>query len=275
MKRWFLLLFAPLLAQACSSDEGASGGAPAGLSGYSEAYAAAYCKKSTECCKAAGKDSSETNCQNFFKAFGARSSSGNYDAASGEQCLKELESASCDTYLSITACDRAVTGNGKPGDSCSDNSDCGFPAEALRAGCVFRSTTDGNGSTSKKFCFVELAPEEGKPCNTDGPTNHLCDREHGFACEDKVCKKLPELGAECESFAGCTKGARCEANKCVALPGAGEDCNSFDGCADGLGCIKGKCGAKKAVGEACSDSAECPGSCNNGKCEASVWICFK
>lgn len=240
-----------------------------GREAYFDRYTALLCARYDRCCQERGAKNSVEGCQRFFARIKEQLPRARYDHESGAACLATIAGASCEKAGLDPACGRALAGVGQPGDPCSSNLDCAFPAGAVNAGCL---TVSG-----KSFCFVDLPAEEGKTCRVDAPTRHACLDSDEFSCSGNgVCKRRAPVSKACVVTADCTRDAYCQTGRCVPRHQAGESCKLTDECAPGAHCAAGQCAPRKKAGEPCSKWEECETSCDatSSKC-AGTAACFE
>jgi hypothetical protein len=285
------LLAILFLTVACSSSSNSSGTVAAGK----DDFIAKLCDLYMPCCAKAGKPADGAQCRAFYGAFAGT----NYDAASGNACLSEVKAQSssptfCETGTSSStspSCSKvfsSAAGVKKPGEECTQDSDCAASSE----GSVDCRSLFKDGATIKK-CQVQIVGKAGDtPClgtvdgnitsyNSSGdtdvlPRGYLCNVKDGVRCDSTTdkCVAIPKIGEACTSgTAACTDDAYCDSTtkKCVARKPSGSMCSSFttNECADGLYCNSTTkvCTTAIADGAACKSSSECLSrSCVNGSC---------
>jgi hypothetical protein len=186
-----------------------------------------------------------------------------FNSAYAPVCLSELKGFADACGASTTqnrpfpeSCDQVLTGPGKPGDPCDQDTN----------GCSPPPNGDGKAA-----------------CSGDGKCEWVFPAQPGESCEQTM--DLSHVG-ECDSTAGVT--CPVEQGVCVAPPptsGLGEACASCSDasctpCGAGLVCdgAHGICSVPGKAGDACHDplcSGPCPGAqCGDGlSCNASTDVC--
>lgn len=272
---------------ACSSDSAQSD---------AEKFAAALCQEYMQCCAKAGLPSGGGFCQMMLGA-------GNVDAAAGEKCLADVRAINkkptfCSEVFSIPSCSNVITpasnGTKKPGEVCSNDSDCAPSAEG-KVACA--SVTPASGPKIEK-CQVQVAGKAGdSPCvgTVDGvvtwgvpssdsdvlPRAYLCNVKDGVRCDamTRKCTAIPKLGDACDSssFEPCMKDAYCDSGTktCTARKPLGASCDSFasEQCVAGAYCksATNTCTASLADGAACTSDEECDSrNCDADKCKPTL-----
>jgi hypothetical protein len=259
-----------------------------------EAFVAAYCDLLAPCCAMANLPSDGAQCRTLTGAFAGSAS---YDRSKGEACLGEMRAASahptfCSEGLqtSSDACDRVFDEGGtrKPGETCSDDSDCAPSTE----GKVDCRASFGTGSEVRK-CQLQIRGKAGDtPClgtvdgnattyaggsTSDIPARgYLCYVADGVRCDTSTggCVAFKAIGEACGgSSTDCVNSAYCDVAQrlCVARKAIGSACTSSQQCVAGSTCDTTRtCVGQLADGAACTQSARCAsGRCVNGTCSAS------
>jgi len=282
-----------LTAFGCSSGGSGSTGGPASSR---DEFFAQYCDVFAPCCAKAGLRSDGVACQALY---GALAPSG-YDAAAGNDCLREIRAASssptfCDSpgsTSSAPSCKRVFSSTGgtvAPGGICTKDSDCAASAEgSVRCATLYKS-----GAEIRK-CQVQISGGKAgdSPCvgTVDGsttyysgsstatdvaPRGYLCDIKDGVRCDSTAdkCVAISPIGGACTGGSSdCVKDAFCDykTKTCLAKLPAGSTCDTFGSqCMVGTYCdgTSKTCKAQLADGTACTDYKTClSGSCVNGFC---------
>lgn len=285
---------------ACGGSSGGGAGNPAG---DTQSFVSQYCDIIAPCCAKANKPADGVACRNFAES----SASGKqYDPEKGTACLTEIRNESskpdfCSLGGSAPSCSdvfKAPGGGKKPGEACSQDSDCASSPEG-KADCAFGAST----GAEIRSCQIQIVGKEGDtPCvgtrdgnttsmvyeSTSGQTpvkaperGYICDLANKIRCDSKTkaCIKVQDVGGPCASTSDCVKTAFCDtkAKACAARLVAGGDCGtggvSTDVCATGFYCnsTAKKCTESSSDGAVCTKSEECLSRrCLNGKCESSA-----
>jgi len=260
----------------------------------SEKFADSYCAEVAKCCGLAGLPADGKMCHQWM-AFAA--AGGSYNASAGDACLAEMNAeVSAGTFCadlnsSGTACDTVFgtgsSGNKKPGETCSFDSDCAKSSQGDVL-CAYLST----GSASINKCQLEIPGKAGdSPCvaTKDGdftsfytPSNatdllaqgYVCDVANGVTCQDGTCVALTALGGACLISTECVRSAYCSypQDVCTTKIAAGGACTGIAGseCVDSAFCDTAAlvCKAKLANGATCTSSLQCQSDyCSNGTCQ--------
>lgn len=204
-----------------------------------------------------------------------------YNAEHAEKCLDEAkaQAAKCDaardTILHLPSCAALLTGPGKTGDPCEENTDCVAVAKG-RAFCWTGSMADEPGR-----CAVSAPPELGAACFSPQATTQdkkqlvfsECHDDAGMYCDPKTTKCIarPKAGGSCSDSNQCEDGAICSgAAKCKSLLGA--SCKRSTDCASKQACISGTCAPGLKLGDKCDDFSDCAeGICLGGSKVCGPW----
>ena len=261
----------------------------------SEKFADSYCAEMAKCCGQAGLPADGNTCHDWmnFAAMG-----GSYNSSAGDACLAEMRSqVSAGTFCtgsssSPSPCDSVYgssSGNKKPGETCSFDSDCAPSSE----GKVVCASLFVNNTFIDK-CQVQIAGKAGDtPCvGTQEGTNFLsyqasnamdvvsrgyvCDVADAVTCQDGTCVALKALGASCLISTECVRTAYCSypQDVCTTKISAGGACTGIAGseCVDSAYCDTNarQCMAKLANGAACTSLITCQSLyCSGGTCQGS------
>jgi hypothetical protein len=283
---------------ACSS--GSSGGGASSGSSFNQQY----CQLLAPCCAKVNKPTDGKACELFLNVFTGNQT---YDPVKGQACLDASRAASgsadfCTNGTSAQACNSVYSGSGsagggtkKPGDPCTNDSDCASSTE----GTVSCNTSFDSKGGQTRICQLEIDGKAGDtPCigtksgnstsyssSGTGATppparGYLCDVAKNVYCSSKAnaCVAIADVGQDCDTSGfsyACVKSAYCDyaTTKCVARLAVGADCSSSStSCAEKAYCdqTSKKCTAALADGAPCASSQECVSqSCVNKACAAS------
>lgn len=295
---------------ACSSDDdGSTGGgnqsgkvAPAKASDFARVFASEYCDLTAYCCSSKGRTYEASSCvDSLASIYSMVFSEAKYDQSKAQACLDMLASAkgyyknqcpgeadgpmesqgddTCGALMAIGDSDTGA-GNKKPGETCTDSSDCA-PSSKGEVWCVFSFESGDNGPIEHRSCQVQVPGKVGDaPCrdSSDGaPLSEVfsCDQAQGLRCDasSNACAALSKSGESCTFDIDCEATLYCSQGSCVARKDVGDDCAAFVGpaCKEELFCdeTSSKCKALLASGEACSTDQECKsGNCDSGHCKS-------
>ncbi len=241
-----------------STSGGAESSAPDADSFLSQ-YADLLCSGLATCCESAGFAFSAAACRSFLSLADAQQSLADvsYDRQAAERCLDRLKS-SAEACLpnEETICDSVFLGNAKPGDVCTQDTECAPSSH----GSVTCDTP--NFTSEDSICLVDVRAGLGEPCvktcfesdslwacsyepTGDPPPDFEqgeCYRNDGLTCDATSlrCVETRALGEPCVDSNECGANASCD-SVCVAGAGEGEPCSDVGGCAPGTLCNEGTC----------------------------------
>jgi hypothetical protein len=251
---------------------------PSTASAYAARFAAAICEPLDSCCKTAALPNDVDKCKATATARllvawdPALCSGAKFDDSQFDECVTRLRAytATCrdewDVYrATFEFCYRALSGPGKPGESCKTQFDCAQPSAPGYTSCASHVSASGTVSMCTEYDFVG----EGADCGGGfEPVVKDCEPGVGLYC-DGHCKKLPTDGQSC-AVAACAKGLVCNAAKTCVMPAAdGAACTTATPCSVDSLCTSGICKALGDVGQPCTADSDCKstlGGCRSAKC---------
>jgi hypothetical protein len=274
--------------------------------GSAEGFVEAYCSIMDVCCERLGVTTGGSNaCRGLFgfaasfAEYDAGKGKACLEAARAAQDQNQFctgaspdVKAACDDVFESAPGNAGSTPHGdkRPGDPCTDDLDCALdPSGEVRCDRDYVTSPTG-GSTEMRACRLYKRGTPGAtPClgTRDGNftsysglgsrpfTGYLCDLADGVACNQTsgACEALVDVGGACDLGRTCKKGAYCAGATCTARTPVDGACDPTDFgadrvCVDGAFCDREAmaCKAERPEGAACTDSAQCAGSCVNGKC---------
>jgi hypothetical protein len=261
----------------------------------SEKFVDSYCAEVAKCCGQAGLPANGQTCHQWMTLA---ATGGSYNSSAGNACLAEMNAqvaagtfcSDLNSSSSTSTCDSvfgSATGNKKPGETCSFDSDCATSSE----GKVVCASLYVNSAFIDK-CQVQIPGKAGDtPCvgTQEGdtflsyqasgatdvvPRGYACDVANAVTCQDGTCVALLPLGASCMISTDCVRTAYCSypQDVCTTKINAGGACTGIAGseCVDSAYCDTSalQCKPTLADGAQCGSSAQCQSDyCSNGTCQ--------
>ncbi|MGZ3455591.1 MAG: EB domain-containing protein [Polyangiales bacterium] len=261
---------------------------PSTMGALVDRVADAVCAPLDDCCKKGGFPNDVAKCRAQTKTFllplfdHAACGGSVVDPPSLDACVTALHdfAAACrdrwDVYDDVTAaCDHAMTGTKKPGESCKSVPDCEQPASPNYTTCL---TYTNKAGKTVSMCEERDLGGVGAACGDwpdDPVVAHDCDPKKGAVCKDKTCVAYPVAGQPCVGL-DCAEGLVCNSAKtCVTPVADGDDCSPSTSCGADSACVSGKCHRRADVGEPCSADSDClvgTKGCVGGKCAPNNFI---
>jgi hypothetical protein len=278
------------------SDSGGTASADGGAwqpTAADQAFINDFCAAIVPCCESQGRSADGGACQQALRKAGV-----SHDSQLTSACLDEIRqraaTAACVPNLADLAdpCARTFdepSGPRAPGQSCSSNADCAGSAGTVT---ICNPAPTPSNLNAPPICVVRAVGTQGdQPClatqfenglildygvvlsGTNTPVSHgfLCQRQAGLYCDPSArdCAMLLPGGSPC-TFADACASRVCQSDStCRGFAAAGQDCRAAV-CDGASYCDPATyvCTSKLADGAACVDSAQCPGSCEQGVCSA-------
>lgn len=184
------------------------------------------------------------------------------DLSAVQACKDYVAALSCDGVLprGLTPCSAVFDGQQQAGDTCVFDEQC----------------------PSGTYCRVKNSCGRCEPLAMELSycTDHI-QCMSGY-CANQLCRTRGNVGASCQSNAGCSGSLLCAANLCTEVPSNGDDCEvalQFDGACgypdSGLFCrtSTARCAPESLLGEPCDDYIDAPCSARDGLwCDAGVCV---